>query len=74
MQPYGNQSGTSGVTAYEIGPDFIQVQFDSGAPYTYTHESVGRSNVEQMKTLAVAGQGLSTFISQHPLVRDGFVR
>jgi hypothetical protein len=74
MQPYGNRSGGSGVRAYEIGPDFIRVQFPRGEPYLYTYESAGRDNVERMKELAASGRGLSTFISQHPAVRNGHVR
>ena len=75
MQPYLNLSGDSGVRAYELGPDFIDVQFqDREKPYRYRSERVGRENVEQMKKLAVAGRGLSTFINQHPEVKKGYDR
>jgi hypothetical protein len=74
MQPYMNLSGDSGVRAYEVGPNFIRVQFQNGDPYRYTYESAGRDNVERMKQLAASGKGLSTFISQHPSVRSGYVR
>lgn len=73
MTPYKNLSGNSGVEAYEIGPDFIRVQFrKTSKTYLYTHASAGASNIEEMKVLAEAGQGLSGFISQN--VRDDFVR
>ena len=65
MQTYKNLSGSSGIKAYACGEDFIKVQFDDGTIYRYTYASAGRHHVEQMKTLALAGAGLSTFISQH---------
>jgi hypothetical protein len=40
------------------------VQFIGGETYLYTYESTGADAVELMKTLAVQGRGLSTFISQ----------
>ncbi|HXA17149.1 MAG TPA: hypothetical protein VN380_09170 [Thermoanaerobaculia bacterium] len=74
MQAYLNLSGDSGIRSYEIGPSFIRVQFHRGDPYLYTYQSAGRDNVEHMKQLAASGKGLSTFISQHPAVRNGYVR
>jgi hypothetical protein len=74
MERYKNLSGDSGVESFEIGPDFIEVQFHDRPSYMYTDQSAGRDNVEQMKHLARAGRGLSTFISQHPGVRHGYVR
>jgi hypothetical protein len=65
MKRYGNLSGNSGVTAYEIGGDFIEVRFVDGAVYVYTYASAGRRHVEAMKRLARAGAGLSTYISRH---------
>lgn len=65
MKPYANRLGNSGITAYEIGPDSIAVLFANGTVYVYTYGSTGREEVEQMKSLAEQGQGLSTFISQH---------
>ncbi len=63
MEPYRNVAGNSGVTAYEIGPDYITVQFSDGGTYRYTYASAGTENVERMKGLARAGQGLGTFLS-----------
>ncbi len=63
MEPYRNITGNSGVTAYEIGPDYITIEFSDGAVYRYTYASAGAENVERMKGLAEAGQGLNTFIS-----------
>jgi len=75
MLPYLNLSGESGIQGYDLGPDFIEVQFPGrDQPYRYTNSRVGRENVEHMKRLAVSGRGLSTFISQHPEVRSGYDR
>lgn len=64
MTPYSSTSGKrSGVTAYEIGDTFIIVQF-YGGQYQYSYSSCGRSAVETMKGLALASNGLSTFIAQ----------
>lgn len=52
-------------TAYEVGEDWIKVQFGYGGIYLYTAESAGSANVEEMKSLALSGQGLSGFISQN---------
>ena len=35
MERYVNQQGDSGVTHYEIGADFIRVQFGGPAIYVY---------------------------------------
>ena len=64
MKRYGNLSGNSGVTRFEIGRDSVLVEFQ-GVLYLYTNESAGKANVERMKALARAGRGLSGFISRH---------
>ena len=55
---------TSGVISYKPGKNFIEVQF-AGWLYTYTYSSAGKKAVEEMKKLAEANEGLSTYISQH---------
>jgi len=62
---YENISGESNVSGYNIGPDFIQVMFSSGSVYTYSYDSAGQENVEEMKRLAIAGQGLGSFIQNN---------
>jgi hypothetical protein len=74
MQRYRNYSGTSGVRAFEIGADFIVLQYVSGPLYRYTYETVGRENVEEMKRLALKGSHLNAFINTHPEIRRGFVK
>jgi len=63
MKPYRNRGGNSGIRSYEIGDDFIIVQFNEGGKYLYNYESTESSNVETMKSLAIRGQGLNSFIS-----------
>lgn len=65
MERYRDIDGDSGVAGYETGPDFIRVQFTTGAVYLYTYASAGAQNIEQMKRLAVAGDGLNSFINRH---------
>ena len=69
MQRYLNLSGNSGVLAYDISTDAITVRFDTGT-YLYNCDRPGRIHVEQMKKLAVAGQGLATYISK--FVQDNY--
>lgn len=64
MQRYAKYGGDSGVAAFEIGDDRIIVQFNDGSLYLYTNGSAGRSNVERMKQLAKAGQGLNEYINR----------
>ncbi|MBN8563680.1 MAG: hypothetical protein J0L70_24395 [Leptolyngbya sp. UWPOB_LEPTO1] len=63
MERYRDIDGDSGVSAYEIGVDFIRVQFSTGAIYLYTNSSAGSANIEQMKILAAKGNGLNSFIN-----------
>lgn len=70
MEPYKNLAGNSGVLAFEIGPDYIEVVFQGGAVYRYDYDRPGPDATEDMKGLAEAGRGLSTYISQ--IVQDGY--
>lgn len=72
MERYRNLSGDSGVTAYDLGPDSITVQFGEGDAYLYTNASAGAANIARMQTLAKAGRGLCTFINK--AVRDRYAR
>jgi hypothetical protein len=74
VQPYQNLSGNSGIVEFKNRPDFIIVRFSDGDLYVYNAERIGRDRVEKMKNLAVAGRGLSTYINQHPEVRQGYVQ
>ena len=74
MQRYRNYSGTSGIRSFEIGEDFIILQWISDKPYRYTYDSVGKENVEEMKRLAIKGSHLNAFINRHPEIKKGFVK
>lgn len=65
MQLYKNKSGTSGVTRFQIGSDYIKIEFHPGHIYTYNYIIPGEEHVEKMKELALKGEGLSTYISQN---------
>ena len=64
MTRYLNLSGKSGVRAYEIRDQSIVIEFRYKGKYIYNYERPGREHVEEMKRLAVAGKGLSTYISR----------
>ncbi|EKS68118.1 hypothetical protein BURK_023840 [Burkholderia sp. SJ98] len=64
MQPYRNIAGNSGVEAFDILHDGIKVRFVNGGTYLYDYRAPGRARVEEMKQLARAGRGLSTYIAK----------
>ena len=66
MERYGNRGGDSGVSAYEIGLDFIKVKFSGNTKtYTYSYQRAGSAHVENMKRLAKSGSGLNAYINKH---------
>ncbi len=70
MEVYKSRGGQpSGVTAYEIGKNYITVEFSDGSVYQYTYVTAGTATVEKMQELARESQGLSSYITQH---RPGF--
>jgi len=72
MERYRDVDADSGAVAYEIGPDFIRVQFADGSIYLYTNASASPKNIDRMKQLARAGEGLNNFININ--VRKGYAR
>lgn len=72
MTRYKNNSGRSGVLAYEINGDSITVQFTDGSVYLYNTSSTSYYNIQQMKKLALNGSGLNSFIST--TVKKGYAR
>jgi len=65
MQRYRNRNESSGVIAYQMGEDFIDVKFVGGDIYHYTTRRPGARDLAHMKELALRGEGLSIFISRH---------
>ena len=72
MERYRNRGGDSGIVAYEKGHSSITVKFSDGAVYLYTNQSAGSANIEYMKQLAIAGEGLNSFINRR--VRKCYAR
>jgi hypothetical protein len=71
MTRYKNISGDSGVLSYTLAPDLIRIKFVDGRIYIYSYATAGEENVETMKRLAKAGQGLTTFINER---KPGYTR
>ncbi len=65
MTTYLDTDRDSGIFGYEVGPDWIQVRFSTGAVYEYTYLSAGPKNIETMKRLAASGDGLNAFINRN---------
>jgi len=65
MTPYRNLNGNSGVASYEVAENSIHVVFKAGNYRNYMYNAVRPSTavVERMKTLAVQGHGLNSYIS-----------
>lgn len=70
MHPYKNVGGNSNVKAYEIGSDYIIVQFAGGRCYMYNYEATGMAAVEKMKALALAGRGLGAMLATKPYHKE----
>ncbi len=66
MQMYANRGGNSNVLGFEISDNSITVWFKGTArSYTYSYVSAGSHNVERMKTLALNGSGLNSYINRN---------
>jgi hypothetical protein len=65
MEIYKNLGGDSSVVGYELADNNIKIKFCDGAVYLYDGVNTGRMNVEEMKKLAVKGQGLNGFINRY---------
>ena len=65
MQTYANLNGKSGIKKYSITPTAVKIKFikNSGV-YVYNYDKPGKGHVERIKTLALAGKGLSKYINQ----------
>lgn len=63
--PYRNRSGTSGVAEFALFDDGIAVRFQDGHTYLYGPGKPGRHHVGKMKSLAMAGRGLATYINRY---------
>jgi hypothetical protein len=69
---YKNLGGKSTIAMYEIEKDAVNIRFTDSSSYRYTNQSAGRENIAKMKSLALAGKGLGTFVEAN--VKDLFIR
>lgn len=66
MERYRNSGGDSGVSAFEIGSDYIIVKFSGTVrTYKYSYRKAGQNQVENMKELAKSGSGLNSYINHY---------
>ena len=66
MERYRNFGGDSGVSSFEIGPDYIVVKFSGTIrKYRYSYRKAGQKHVENMKRLAQKGSGLNSYINNY---------
>lgn len=72
IERYKNRGGDSNVARYEIGADYLKVEFGDGGIYLFDYTKPGRESVERMKKLAIAGEGLNSFINTN--VRKNYSR
>ena len=73
MQTYRDVDRDSGVEAFELTPNSIIVKFKGSArTYEYSHASAGVANVDEMKRLALSGDGLHSYINRR--ARLNYVR
>jgi len=72
MEKYRDIDNDSGVAKYEIGSDFIVIEFEDHSMYEYSYQSAGQWNIEKMKRLAKSGDGLNAFIIKN--VRNKYSR
>ena len=64
LTPYGNGNGNSGIIGYEIGNDWMDIEYANGGIYTYTEKNVGEVNFLKMQVFAMQGSGLNAFINK----------
>lgn len=62
MTTYGNEN--SGIVAYDIGDDYIDVEFRNGGIYRYEEATIGRLALLNMQAAAVLGVGLNGIINR----------
>lgn len=63
MEIYCDTHGDSGVSAFEVGSDFIIVRFTKGDTYLYNYLTTGSYHVNNMIRLARMGNGLNGYIN-----------
>ena len=65
MKIYKDIDNDSGVSGYNYGSDYIEVEFKGGSIYLYNYSNPGEQHVEEMKRLADRGDGLNSYIMKY---------
>jgi hypothetical protein len=66
MVPYHDLDGDSGIQAYAIAPERMDIMFKrSGKIFTYWRAEVGDGHFLEMCRLAKLGNGLNAYINKH---------
>ena len=63
MNAYNSEN--SGIVAYAIGENHIDVEFKNGGIYRYKEARIGRLQFLNMQVCAILGSGLNGFINRH---------
>jgi hypothetical protein len=71
-ETYKSSNASSGVLRYAIGSDFIWIEFQDLKVYRYSENSIGKSEIADMKRLAATGSGLSTFMNKQSKKRQQY--
>ena len=73
MHEYGDRDHDTGVTGYLFVKNGIILKFKSKEEfYLYNYRKPGSEHLANMKKLAMAGSGLSTYVNQH--VRENYYK
>lgn len=65
MEKYLNKRRNSPITHFLIENEKITVWFKGGKSYTYSYSKAGSHHIEEMKSLAMSGSGLSAYITHN---------
>jgi hypothetical protein len=69
---YKNIGGSSKVLRFMIEQDSITIDFLDNTCYRWTNQSAGPDSIAKMKSLALAGKGLDSYIKSN--VAERFLR
>lgn len=65
MTRYIDRDDHSGILRYELGDDYIKIEFQNNSIYLYSYSSSGENYIETMKELAISGYGLNSYINKY---------
>lgn len=67
-------SKNSGIVAYAIGEDYMDVQFKNGGVYRYKEAIIGKLQFLNMQAAALLGEGLNGIINRGARARGRRIR